>query len=42
MGNPMAIIFFIFGTQKVGFGGLEKGHFFKKPRDGRGLELAKS
>ena len=38
----MAIIFFIFGMQKDGFGGFEKGHFFKKPRGGRGLELAKS
>ena len=38
----MAIIFFIFGMQKEGLGGFEKGNFFKKPRDGRGLELAKS
>ena len=38
----MAIIFFISGMQKGAFGGFEKGHFFKKRRDGRGLELAKS
>ena len=38
----MAIIFFIFGMQKGGFRVFEKGHSFKKPRDGRGLELAKS
>ena len=38
----MAMIFFIFGIQKGGFGGFEKGHLFKKRRDGRGLELAKS
>ena len=38
----MAIIYIIFGMQRGGFGGFEKGHFFKKPRDGRGLELAKS
>ena len=38
----MAIIFFIFGMQKGGFEDFEKGHFFKKPRDGGGLELAKS
>ena len=25
----MAIIFFMFGKQKSGFGGFEKGHFFK-------------
>ena len=28
--------------QKDKFGGFEKGHSFKKPRDDRGLELAKS
>ena len=38
----MAITFFIFGMQKGGFGGFEKEHFFKKPCDGRDLELAKS
>ena len=38
----MEIIFFIFGMQKDGFGGFEKGHFCKKPCGGRGLELAKS
>ena len=38
----MTMIFFIFGMQKDGFWGFEKGHFFKKPHDGRGLELAKS
>ena len=38
----MAAIFLIFGMQKGGFGGFGKGHFFKIPRDGRGLELAKS
>ena len=40
----MAIISFIFAMQKGRFGGLglEKGHFFEKPREDRGLELAKS
>ena len=38
----MAMIFFIFWMQKGGFGGFETGHFFEKPRDGRGLELTKS
>ena len=38
----MAIIFFIFAMQKDRFWGLEKGLFFKIPRDDRGLELAKS
>ena len=38
----MPIIFFIFRMKKDGFGGFEKGHFVKKPCDGRGLELAKS
>ena len=38
----MATIFFIFGMQKDGLGAFEKGHFFKKPRGSRGLELAKS
>ena len=38
----MAIILFIFAMQKVRFGGFEKGHSFKKPRDDRGLELGKS
>ena len=38
----MAIIPFIFRMQEGGFGGFEKGHFFRKPRDDRGLELAKS
>ena len=38
----MAIILLIFAVQKSRFGGIEKGHFFKKPRDDRGLELAKS
>ena len=42
MGNPIAIMFFIFAVQKDMFGGFEKGHSFKKPRDDRGLELAKS
>ena len=42
MGNPMRITFFILGMQKGGFWRFEKGHFFKKPRDGRGVELAKS
>ena len=42
MGNPLAMILFIFAVQKGRFGGFEKGHFFKKPRDERGLELAKS
>ena len=31
----------IFAMQKDRFGGFEKGHSFKKPRDYRGLELAK-
>ena len=35
----MAIILFIFAVQKGRFGGFEKGPFFKKPRDDRGLEL---
>ena len=38
----MAIMLFIFAIQKGRFGSLEKGYFFKKPRDNRGLELAKS
>ena len=38
----MAIKFFSFAMQKDEFGGFEKGHSFKKPRDDRGLELAKS
>ena len=38
----MAIILFIFAVGKGRFGGFEKGHFSKKPRDDRGLELAKS
>ena len=38
----MAIILFIFVVRKGRFGGFEKGHFSKKPRDDRGLELAKS
>ena len=38
----MATISFIFAMQKDRFGGFEKGHPFKKPRDDRGLELAKS
>ena len=38
----MAIIFFIFAMQKDRFGGFEKGNSFKKPRDDKGLELAKS
>ena len=38
----MAIISFISVMQKDGFGGFEKGQFFKKPRDDRGLGLAKS
>ena len=38
----MATIFFIFAMQKGRFGGFEKGHSFKKPRDDRGLELALS
>lgn len=42
MGNPMAIILFTFAVQKDRFGRFEKGHSFKKPRDDRGLELAKS
>ena len=42
MRNPMAIILFIFAVRKGRFGGFEKGHFSKKPRDDRGLELAKS
>ena len=42
MGDPMAIIFLMIGVQKSGFGGFEQGHYFKKPRDDRGLELAKS
>ena len=33
---------FIFAMQKDRFWGLEKRHSFKKPRDDRGLELAKS
>ena len=31
MGNPMAIKIFSFAMQKDKFGGLEKGHSFKKP-----------
>ena len=42
MGNPRATILFIFAMQKGRLGGLEKGHFFKKLCDVRGLELAKS
>ena len=42
MGNPMAIISYIFTVLKGRFGGFEKGYFFKKPRHDRGLELAKS
>ena len=38
----MAIIFFIFAMQMDRFEGFEKGHSFMKPRDDRGLELAKS
>ena len=38
----MAIIFLIIEVQKSGFGGFEQGHYFKKPRDDRGLALAKS
>ena len=38
----MAIILFTFAVQKDRFGRFEKGHSFKKPRDDRGLELAKS
>ena len=38
----MAIILFIFAMQKGRFWGFETGHFFKKRRDDRGLELAKS
>ena len=38
----MAIILFIFAMQKDRFEGFEKGHFFKKPRDDRGLEQAAS
>ena len=38
----MAIIFFIFAMQNDRFGGFEKEHSFKKPRDDRSLELAKS
>ena len=38
----MATIFFIFAMQKDRFGGFEKGHSFKNPRNDRGLELAKS
>ena len=38
----MAMIFSIIGVWKSGFGGFEQGHYFKKPRDDRGLELAKS
>ena len=38
----MAMIFFIFVMRKDRFGIFEKGHSFKKPRDDRGLELAKS
>ena len=38
----MAVIIFIFAMQKDRFWGLEKGHSFKKLRDDRGLELAKS
>ena len=37
----MAIILFIFAVQKGRFGVLNR-EFFKKPRDERGLELAKS
>ena len=36
------ILLFIFVMQKGSFGGLEKGHFFKKLRNDRGLELTKS
>ena len=42
MGNPIAIMFFIFAMQKDRFRGFEKGHSFKKLRDDGGLELAKS
>ena len=38
----MTIKFFSFAMQKDKFGGFEKGHSFKKPRNHRGLELAKS
>ena len=38
----MAIILFIFAVQKGRSVGFEKGHFFKKPRDDRSMELAKS
>ena len=38
----MAIILFIFAMQKDRFRGFEKGYSFKKPRNDRGLELAKS
>ena len=38
----MAIISFIFVIQKGRFDSLEKRHFFKIPRDNRGLEVAKS
>ena len=38
----MAMMFFIFTMQKDRFGGFEKGHSFKNPRDERSLELAKS
>ena len=38
----MEIILFTFAVLKGRFGGFAKGHFFKKPSDDRGLELAKS
>ena len=38
----MAIKFFSFAMQRDKFGGFEKRHSFKKPRDDRGLGLAKS
>ena len=38
----MALMFFIFAMQKDRFGAFENGHSFKKPRDDRGLEPAKS
>ena len=38
----MAITSFIFAVQKGRLGGFQKGHFFRKLRDDRGMELAKS
>ena len=42
MGHPIAKILFIFAVQKSRFEGFEKRALLQKPRDDRGLELAKS